>query len=284
MLPENPSPQNPAVPALPAGNEGDSLPPGGPQPYWQTPDRQACLYRGDCREVLAALPTDCIDYVWTDPPYHLSNDGGSCSAGRRVSVNKGSWDRSQGLTADRAFTREWLAALQRVLKPGAGLQVTATLHNNPLIAWTLWELGFREIKADIWEKANPPPNLSGRCFAHATETLWSAVKPDPSQEPLPPLFSAASATIWRGPAAGPAEKQRGRHPTQKPLALVKAALTAAALPPGSRVLDPFAGSATTGVAARERNLAFLGIEVDPEHLATAVRRLQAARPSPAPWF
>lgn len=256
-------------------NPANPLP---PEPYWQSPDHALQLYLGDCRELLDALPADSINYLWTDPPYHLSNDGGSCSAGRRVSVNKGSWDRSQGLAADLAFTKEWLSAARRVLKPAAGLTITATLHNNPLISWGLWELGFREITAAIWEKSNPPPNLGARCFTHSTETLWSAIKPDPAQEPPPPLFGAEHAAITRGPAAGSAEKKQGRHPTQKPLALVKAALQAAQLPPGSMVLDPFAGSATTGVAARELNLRFLGIEADPEHAAAAARRLQAAAP------
>lgn len=244
------------------------------EPLWSAPAAAAILYQADCRALLARLPENTADQLWTDPPYHLSNDGGSCSAGRRVSVNKGDWDRSRGLESDLEFNKEWLAAGFRALKPGSRIHVTATLHNNPLVAWSLQAVGFRQLPALIWEKANPPPNLGGRCFTHSTEIVWSAKKPRP-EGPTPPLFAPGSPETKRHPAAGAAEKRLGRHPTQKPLALARDCL-ARSSPPGGLVLAPFAGSGTTGLAALELGMRFLGIEADPEHVALAVRRLRQA--------
>lgn len=244
------------------------------EPLWSAPDGAAVLYQEDCRALLPRLPENSVDQLWTDPPYHLSNDGGSCSAGRRVSVNKGAWDRSQGLAADLEFNREWLATGFRALKPGGRIHVTATLHNNPLVAWSLQAVGFRQLQALIWEKANPPPNLGARCFTHSTEIVWAARKP-PAEGPTPPLFGPEEPEIRLFPAAGAAEKRLGRHPTQKPLALVRDCLTRSS-PSGGLVLDPFAGSGTTGLAALELGMRFVGIEADPEHAALAVRRLRQA--------
>jgi site-specific DNA-methyltransferase (adenine-specific) len=85
--------------------------------------------------------------------------------------------------------------------------------------------------------------------------------------------------VWAVPTPGPGEKLHGRHPTQKPLALLERVLEASAAP-GDLVLDPFCGSGTTGVAARQAGCRFLGVERDPAYVALAARRLRAAGAAP----
>lgn len=75
------------------------------------------LYKGDCLEVLSNFPENSIGLIFADPPYNLSNDGFTCHAGKRVSVNKGKWDKSRGIEKDFEFHKQWLAACKRVLRP-----------------------------------------------------------------------------------------------------------------------------------------------------------------------
>jgi site-specific DNA-methyltransferase (adenine-specific) len=67
-----------------------------PAPVFHDPKHHIKIYQGDCLEILPAIPENCVDLIFADPPYFLSNDGITCHAGRMVSVNKGAWDRSQG--------------------------------------------------------------------------------------------------------------------------------------------------------------------------------------------
>ena len=79
--------------------------------------------------------------------------------------------------------------------------------------------------------------------------------------------------VWRMPSIGPWEKTCGKHPTQKPIALVVRAILASTRS-GAAVLDPFAGSGTTGIAAQLTNRRFVGIDIDEKYLSTAARRHQ----------
>ena len=150
-----------------------SLIPDSP-PAWASADDRAALYLGDALELLARVPDESVDCVWTDPPYLLSNDGITCVAGRMVSVNKGEWDRSQGLEADHAFNLRWTAECYRVLKPNGAIWVSGTLHVYPSVGMALQANGFRLLNDIIWEKPNPPPNL---------ESLGATSTPNRSKYP-----------------------------------------------------------------------------------------------------
>jgi site-specific DNA-methyltransferase (adenine-specific) len=78
------------------------------------------LYQGDCIAILSQFPENSIDMIFADPPYNLSNGGFSVHSGRRVSVNKGHWDRSSGFDQDYDFHQQWIAACQRVLRADPG--------------------------------------------------------------------------------------------------------------------------------------------------------------------
>lgn len=232
-------------------------------------------------DFLDSLDEDSIDCVWTDPPYLLSNDGVTCVAGRMVPVNKGEWDRSRGLELDHAFNRAWLSRCHRVLKPAGTIWVTGTLHVYLSVGMAMLQEGFRILNDIIWEKPNPPPNLARRCFTHSTETvLWATKAPKNSKVKYTFNYDAMRheaggkqmKTVWRFATPASDEKLYGKHPTQKPIALIRRCLRASTNP-GDTVIDPFAGSGSTGVVSLEDSLRFLGCEKDPGYAALAARRL-----------
>lgn len=275
-----PSRSKPAPPPN-AGPEAP-LEPTAPLPLWQGRDGQSHLVCADQREFLASVADASVDCVWTDPPYFLSNDGSTCVAGRRKKVNKGDWDRSQGLAQDHEFNQQWLAECRRVLKPTGTLWVSGTTHVYFSVGMALLQLGFRILNDIVWEKPNPPPNLGCRCFTHSTEMLlWASKSAKGSASRY--VFNYEDMkqrndgrqmkNVWRMPAPGKHEKRHGRHPTQKPLALIERCLAASTLP-GQIVLDPFSGSGSTGVAALASGRRFMGCEVDPQYARLAVARLE----------
>jgi len=240
---------------------------------------RAVLILDDCLDVLAAMRAGSIPMIFADPPYGLSNDGTTCHAGRRVSVNKGEWDRSQGVVEDHRFHRLWLAACQRVLSPNGAIWVSGTYHAIYSIGFAMQELGFKILNDIAWFKPNAPPNLACRYFTHSHETiLWAARDEDSKHVYNYDLIKALNAnkqmrSLWRFPTPPPAEKTQGKHPTQKPLALLERIILAATNP-GDWVLDPFAGSASTGVAALRLGRKFVGIEQEEHYLRLAQRRLE----------
>lgn len=261
--------------ALQALIQDDALPVA-----WRARDGASTLYRGDTLELLARLPENSIDCIWTDPPYNLSNDGITCVAGRMVKVNKGEWDRSRGVDADHEFSRTWLAACYRVLKPSGTIWVSGTTHVYLSVGFAMQQLGYRILNDIVWEKPAPPPNLGCRCFTHATEVLLWATKARKGKDYYTFNYEAMKEendgkqmkNVWRMPAPPREEKRHGKHPTQKPVQLVARCLRASTNP-GDIVLDPFAGSGTTGVAALTLDRAFIGCEMLDDYVDLATRRL-----------
>ena len=256
------------------------------KPYWVSSDEVSEVYHDDAVSFLNSLDPDSVDCIWTDPPYLLSNDGVTCVAGKRVPVNKGEWDRSNGIESDHQSNREWLAACHRVLKPAGTIWVTGTAHVYLSVGMAMLQLGFRVLNDIIWEKPNPPPNLGGRCFAHSTETVLWATKA-PKGSPHKHTFhykdmreengGKQMKTVWRFTTAGKNEKTLGKHPTQKPVALIDRCLRASTNP-GDLVVDPFAGSGATAVAAHRLDRRFIVNERDKDYVKLVVRRLEAEIP------
>jgi site-specific DNA-methyltransferase (adenine-specific) len=232
----------------------------------------------------------------------LSNGGTTCQSGRRTSVNKGTWDASRGVAEDHAFQSRWLAAVRRALKPSGTIWVSGTQHVIFSIGYAMQELGYHLLNTVTWYKPNASPNLACRFFTHSTEILlWAsptrakplahrfnyrAMKAANGGKQMRDLWQIAEApepggeqVVWAVPTPGPREKLHGRHPTQKPLALLERVLAASAAE-GDLVLDPFSGSGTTGVAAIQAGCRFLGIERDPCYVDLASRRLRAAESAP----
>lgn len=238
------------------------------------------LLQGDSLDLLATLPPDSVDCIWTDPPYTLSNGGVTCVGGKMVPVDKADWDRSRGTEGDHAFNRAWLAACYRVLTPAGTIWVSGTAHVYPSVGFALQQEGYRILNDIVWQKPNPPPNLGCRCFTHATEIVLWATKARKGKDRYTFHYDRMKRengdrqmkNVWCIPPPGAAEKAHGKHPTQKPVALVARCLRASTNP-GDVVLDPFAGSGTTGVAALAEGCSFVGIDLDPAYLEIARLRL-----------
>jgi len=249
--------------------------------HWRTPDGSVALYHDDSLERLPQLEAGSIDVIFADPPYFLSNGGSTCKSGRRAKVDKGGWDRSRGVEENHAFNRAWLQECQRLLAPNGTIWVSGTSHVIYSVGFAMHQLGFKMLNEIVWEKPNPPPNLSCRYFTHATETILWAARDSKSKhhfayDTMRELNGGKQMkTVWRMTAPGKAEKEHGRHPTQKPLALLERILLASC-PAGGRVLDPFNGSGTTGVAAVLAGASYVGIERDPVYLQLTRRRLEEA--------
>ena len=132
------------------------------------------LLHGDALLLLKKIPKESIDMIFADPPYFLSGDGITCSAGKMVSVKKGAWDEKISLKEKHNFNKKWIRACKHVLKPNGTLWISGTMHNIYSIGMALEEEGFKIINNITWKKLNPPPNISCRAFVHSTETiLWA---------------------------------------------------------------------------------------------------------------
>ena len=247
------------------------------RPFWTSENGDFILLQGDVRKVLRSLDGRKFDMVFADPPYFLSNGGISIQSGRPVSVNKGGWDESRGRYADRQFTREWLSDCRSVMSDSATIWICGTFHNIFTVAEALVELDFRILNMVTWQKSNPPPNLSCRFFTHSTEFIvWARKSKRVAHQFNYDLMRKVAGgrqmtDVWRLPAIAPWEKTCGKHPTQKPLALVARAIMACTSR-GQCVLDPFAGSGTTGIAANLLGRDFIGGDLDVDYLTVARNR------------
>ncbi len=249
-----------------------------PTPAFDDPKHHLRIYQGDCLEILAAIPESSVDLVFADPPYFLSNGGITCHAGRMVSVNKGAWDVSKGPDSNHAFNTAWLAACQRVLKPNGGIWVSGTSHVIHSVGFAMQQLGFKLLNDISWVKPNPPPNLSCRYFTHATETIIWAAKSSKSRHTFNyKLMKEANRgkqmkSVWEIRPPESWEKKFGKHPTQKPVALLERILLASTNE-GDLVLDPFSGSGTTLLTAFRLRRHALGCELSAEFLSLSLRRV-----------
>ncbi|MBI5689909.1 MAG: site-specific DNA-methyltransferase [Verrucomicrobia bacterium] len=252
--------------------------------------RGVYLYHGDCLAVLDVLaarhPGGVFDLIFADPPYFLSNGGVTCQAGRRVKVDKGTWDKSRGAEENHHFNREWLRRCQALLKPHGTLWVSGTHHVIFSVGYAMQELGMKVLNQITWQKPNPPPNLACRYFTHSTETVLWAARDAKSRH----CFNYAEMKrsnggkqmkdVWSFTAPKGEEKAHGRHPTQKPLALLDRIVRAASRE-GDLILDPFLGSGTTAIAAVRAGRKCVGVESDAAHAELACHRLaEALRPRP----
>ena len=253
------------------------------RPYFQKHD--FVLYNGDAILLLNQLPENSVDMIFADPPYNLSNGGFSVHAGRMVSVNKGAWDVSKGFQDDYDFHYRWMEACRRVLKPHGTLWVSGTYHSIYQCGHALQALNYHILNDIAWFKPNASPNLSCRFFTASHETLiWArkdkkakhAFNYDLMKEGNWPEDALKKPglqmrSVWSMGTPKPAEKKFGKHPTQKPLDLLKR-IVLASTKKGDIVLDPFTGSSTTGLAAVMNGRKFVGIDLEKEYLELSKKR------------
>ena len=245
------------------------------------------LYYDDCLKILEDIPENTFDMIFADPPYMLSNGGITCQNGKVVSVNKGKWDESQGFEQDFEFHKKWLSACKRVLKKNGTLWVSGTYHSIYSCGFAMQLLGYHILNDISWFKPNASPNMCCRYFTASHETLiwarkdrktkhtfnYELMKNGDFSSDFIKKPNAQMRSVWAIGTPKKSEKTFGKHPTQKPLDLLERIILASTNE-GDLILDPFMGSATTGVAALKHNRKFVGIEKEKEFVELAEKRLQ----------
>jgi site-specific DNA-methyltransferase (adenine-specific) len=237
--------------------------------------------------VLGAMPENSVDMIFADPPYLLSNGGFSVHAGKRVSVHKGDWDKSNGVKKDFEFHLAWIEAARRVLKPQGTIWISGTYHSIYQCGFALQVAGFHVLNDVAWFKPNAAPNLSCRFFTASHETLVWARKDKnakhtfnydlmkngiwPEDALKKPGLQMRS--VWSLGTPKTAEKKFGKHPTQKPQDLLKR-IVLASTKKGDLIVDPFAGSSTTGIEACLNGRKFIGIDLDNKYLDLSIQRFE----------
>ncbi|MBC2772859.1 site-specific DNA-methyltransferase [Rhizobium sp. AQ_MP] len=248
------------------------------------------IIKGDCVAALEALPDKSVDVIFADPPYNLQLGGALHRPDQSlVDACDDEWDQFASFEAYDAFTRAWLLACRRVLKPTGTIWVIGSYHNIFRVGATLQDLNFWILNDIVWRKTNPMPNFKGRRFQNAHETMiWAS--PDPKAKGYTFNYDAMKAanddvqmrSDWLFPICSGGERLKGDdgkkvHPTQKPEALL-ARVIMASTKPGDIVLDPFFGSGTTGAVAKRLGRHFVGIEREQDYIDAASARIAAVEP------
>jgi modification methylase len=254
----------------------------------------SCILVGDCAAELAKLPAASVDLVFADPPYNLqlANELKRPDDSRVDAVDD-DWDKFASFAAYDEFTRTWLAAAKRVMKPAATIWVIGSYHNIFRVGTIMQDLGFWILNDVIWRKSNPMPNFRGRRFTNAHETLIWASR-DARAKGYTFNYETLKAgnediqvrSDWTLPLCTGEERLKGRdgkklHPTQKPEALLARVILASSRV-DDLVLDPFCGTGTTGAVARHLGRRFVGIEREAKYARAAEKRIAAAKPLEAP--
>ncbi len=249
------------------------------KPYFE--DENCKLYKGDCLKILKKLDEKSIDVIFADPPYFLSSGGISCHSGKQVLVNKGRWDCTLPAVDKLKFNRKWIKECRRVLKDDGSLWISGTFHNIYSVGVALELEGFAIINNITWQKKNPAPNLACRCFTNSTETIIWARKVFSKKKKGKHYFNYSlmksinngkqMKDVWVINLPKKNEKIFGKHPTQKPVALLERILLASTQV-GDLVLDPFNGSGTTLIASNSLKRRYIGIEIEKEYLDLTIKR------------
>lgn len=244
--------------------------------YYKSVNHDFTLLEGDCMKLLPQFDFK-FDMIFADPPYFLSNGGISVQSGKIVCVDKGEWDKQGTDVSINEFNLRWISLCREKLKDKGTIWVSGTYHNIFSVASAMQQLGFKILNVITWAKTNPPPNISCRYFTHSTEfVIWArknARIPHYYDYDLMKLINNGKqmTDVWRMPAIARWEKSCGKHPTQKPLALLTRIILASTKS-NAWILDPFSGSSTTGIAASLVGRRFLGIEVEKEYLELSRKR------------
>jgi modification methylase len=251
------------------------------------------ILSGDCIALMNSLPAESVDAVFADPPYNLQLSGDLRRPDNSVVDGvDDDWDKFTDFAAYDSFTRDWLKAARRILKPNGTLWVIGSYHNIFRVGATLQDLGYWMLNDIIWRKSNPMPNFRGVRFTNAHETLiWVAKskdsKPTFNYEAMKNLNDETQMrSDWVLPICSGGERLKGgdgnkAHPTQKPEALLYRVIMSSTKP-GDVILDPFFGTGTTGAVARKLGRHFIGLERDASYTRHAEARLRGIEPVEKP--
>ena len=248
------------------------------------------IIKGDCVAAMEKLPEKSVDLVFADPPYNLQLDGDLHRPDQsKVDAVDDAWDQFDSFAAYDAFTRAWLLAARRVLKPTGSIWVIGSYHNIFRVGAAMQDLGFWILNDVVWRKTNPMPNFRGRRFQNAHETMIWASR-DQKAKGYTFNYDAMKAanddlqmrSDWLFPICTGSERLKDDngdkvHPTQKPEALLARVMLSSSKP-GDVVLDPFFGSGTTGAVAKRLGRHFVGVEREQSYIDAATARIEAVEP------
>ncbi|WP_062227508.1 site-specific DNA-methyltransferase [Aureimonas frigidaquae] len=248
------------------------------------------IIKGDCISRMEMLPEKSVDAIFADPPYNLQLSGALTRPDQsRVDAVDDAWDQFESFAAYDSFTRAWLLAARRVLKPNGTIWVIGSYHNIFRVGAIMQDLGFWLLNDIVWRKANPMPNFRGRRFQNAHETMiWASRDKDGKSYTFNyEAMKAANDDLqmrsdWHFPICSGGERlkdEEGRkvHPTQKPEQLL-ARVILSSTKPGDTILDPFFGTGTTGAVAKRLGRHFVGIEREESYIEAATARIDAVEP------
>lgn len=243
---------------------------------------------GDCVEAMNAIPEDSVDLIFADPPYNLQLKGQLHRPDNsQVDAVDDHWDQFSSFAAYDRFTRDWLRAARRVLKPNGAIWVIGSYHNIFRVGAALQDAGFWVLNDVVWRKSNPMPNFRGKRLTNAHETMIWASKAEGAKytfnyEALKAMNDGVQMrSDWVIPICTGHERLKDAngdkaHPTQKPEALMHRVLVGTTNP-GDVVLDPFFGTGTTGAVAKMLGRDYIGIEREESYLKVAEKRLSRVR-------
>jgi modification methylase len=255
-----------------------------------TPEWLNTIIKGDCVSRMAALPEKSVDAIFADPPYNLQLGGDLHRPDQsKVDAVDDAWDQFESFAAYDAFTRAWLIAARRLLKPNGTIWVIGSYHNIFRVGAIMQDLGFWILNDVVWRKTNPMPNFRGRRFQNAHETMiWASRNADAKAYTF--NYDAMKAanddtqmrSDWLFPICSGGERLKGDdghkvHPTQKPEALL-ARVILSSTKPGDTILDPFFGTGTTGAVAKRLGRNFVGIERQDDYIEAAADRILSVEP------
>ena len=246
------------------------------------------IFAGDCIEVMTGLPEASVDLVFADPPYNLQLKGELHRPDNsKVDAVDDHWDQFASFEAYDKFTRDWLTAARRLLKPDGAIWVIGSYHNIFRVGAAMQNAGLWILNDVVWRKSNPMPNFRGMRLTNAHETMIWASKTEKSKytfnyEALKALNDGIQMrSDWVLPICNGHERLKDdngdkAHPTQKPESLLHRVLVGSTNP-GDVVLDPFFGTGTTGAVAKKLGRNFIGIEREAAYREVARRRLDNVR-------
>lgn len=239
---------------------------------------------GDCVEMMNSMEPESVDMIFADPPYNLQLGGELLRPNHtRVDGVDDDWDKFNDFEEYDRFTREWLSAARRLLKPHGTLWVIGSYHNIFRVGATIQNLGMWILNDIVWRKTNPMPNFRGTRFANAHETLiWCSRDKDARYRFNYDAMKNLNEDLqmrsdWLLPICSGPERLRdgqGRktHPTQKPESLLYRVIMSSTRR-GDVVLDPFFGSGTTGAVAKRLGRKWIGLERDETYARAAQARI-----------
>ena len=219
------------------------------------------LYNDDCLNVLKEIGDNSVDFILTDPPYNIARDNNFHTMGRK-GIDFGEWDKGFDLFS-------YIDLLPRVCTKDASVVIFNDWKNIGEIAKYAESKGFVIKDMLRWEKSNPMPRNRDRRFIVDYEVAVWLTMPKAKW-----TFNRQSETydrpLFKGSLVSGNEKTA--HTTQKPIWLMKEILQVLSNE-GDTILDPFMGSGSTGVACKELNRNFIGVELDKQYFDIAESRI-----------